>query len=99
MQCRIPLESRCVPGVGGSERTAIKTANEIDGEEDLNGGEEDGGFGDLAVEGERAAEEMAGGTERTARAGDAGELGVVAGFSGEAGDVHGEEGGVGTDES
>ncbi len=47
----------------------------------------------MALQGERGLE------ERCTGAGDAVELSVMTGFGGEAGEVHGEKGGVGTEES
>ncbi len=64
----------------------------------MGGGEEDRCVGDEAVERDGLGEEDAGGAECAARARDARELGVVAGFAGETGEVHGEEDGVGSDE-
>src|SRR6266851_4571337 len=98
MQCRMPFEGGGLPGVGGREGSAAQAAMEIDEEENLRGGEKDGGVGDVEVEGESVGEKLARGAQRTAGAGDAGELGVVAGLSGEAGEMHGEEGRVGSDD-
>ena len=62
---------------------------EIEEVGNLGADQEDGGDGDVSLEGEGGLEEGRGG------AGCASQLSVVAGFGGQAGEVHGEEGGVG----
>jgi len=87
-----PLHGGGLPGIFGGLGGTAKGEDEIDEEGDLCADEEDGRHGDVALERHGGLKEGRG------RAGDASELGVVAGFSGEAGEVHGEEGGVGTEE-
>src|SRR5260370_35066928 len=74
----MPFEGGGLPGVRGREGSAAQAAMEIDEEENLRGGEKDGGVGDVEVEGERVSEKLACGAQRTSGAGDAGELGVGA---------------------
>ena len=82
----------CQGLVSAGSWRAAQGEEEVEEEGELRADEEDGGDGDVALQGQRGCEESGGG------AGDAGELGVVAGFAGEAGEVHGEEGGVGAEE-
>ena len=86
----VPLEGGGLPGVFRGERAVVPAADEIEEEEELGGGEDEGSPGDVGVDGKGGGEEMVGGG-----VGKAGELGVVAGLAEEAGEVHGEEGGVG----
>ena len=79
-------------GLGGAGVPRRRSTEEVVQEEELGRGEEDRRPGDEAVEGEEMREHDSGGV------GDACELGVVAGFSGEAGEVHGQKGGVGSEE-
>src|SRR5260370_16734460 len=92
----MPCEGGGLPGVRGREGSAAQAAMEIDEEENLRGGEKDGGVGDVEVEGERVSEKLACGAQRTSGAGDAGELGVVAGVAAQARAVHGGGGGAGS---
>src|SRR5580704_6244656 len=94
----MPFEGGGLPGVWRCVGSFAQAVDEIEEEEELGGGEEDRGVGDEAVERECVGKEQAGGAECAAGARDAGELSVVAGFAGEAGEMHGEEDGVGTGE-
>src|ERR1700733_1916220 len=94
----MPLEGGGLPGICGGERSVTQAAGEVEQEDELGGGEEDGRVGDEVVEGEGVGEKRSGRAESAVCSGDAGELGVLARFAGEAGEVHGEEDCVGSDE-
>ena len=89
----IPLKRGRSPGIIGGNCASGEAVDEIDEKRQLRDCEEDCRVGDVALERQGRGEEIASGLTR-----DSGELGVVAGFSGKAGDVHGEEGSVGTED-
>src|ERR1700729_1738522 len=97
MQCRVPFECRGLPWVCYGDVSATQAANKVDEKQDLYGSEKDCCVSDVPVEREGGGQEMACGAERSARAGDAGELGVMPGLAGEAGQGHGQEGRVPSD--
>ena len=82
----MPFQCGGLPRVWGCGGTLAKAADDVDEEEDLGRCQEDGRVGDVAVEGEGVGEKDAGSV------GDAGELAVMTGFAGEAGEVHRQEG-------
>ncbi len=90
-----PFQGGGLPGVGGEVGgggPAEGGEDEVEQEGELRAGEEYGGDGDVALEREGGLQQRAGGGC------DAGELAVVAGFAGEAGEMHGDKGGIGTEE-
>ena len=94
----MPFEGCGLPGVFRGGLSLPQAADEVEEEEKLSRGEEDGSVGDEVIKRYGAGQERSGRTEGTARAGDAGELGVVAWFASQAGQVHGEKDRVGSDE-
>lgn len=63
-----------------------EASEEVPEEDQLRGGEDECRDGDVEIEGDGASEQSASGV------GDAGELGVVAGLSGQPGEAHRQEG-------
>src|SRR6185312_7780814 len=89
---RVPFERGGLPGIWRGRTASEERVDKVGKEEKLGGGEEDRRPGNEAVERQGSGEEM------TCSIRDAGELGVVAASAHQAGEVHGQKSGVGSEQ-